>query len=146
MKWIAEASPRFKARVAGVLFLLALVAAIVGEFVVRRFEIAGDFIAVSGMVGVTLLLYDIFKPVNRGLPAANSGRADGVCWFRLAHLSSPTARTPSIPLQSGTRRPRARIGNAVAARDRCKRTTMGGAGQPGGRTYFPDNTPEITCG
>ena len=67
MKWIAEASPRFKARVAGVLFLLALVAAIVGEFVVRRFEIAGDFIAVSGMVGVTLLLYDIFKPVNRGL-------------------------------------------------------------------------------
>jgi Domain of unknown function (DUF4386) len=43
------------------------VAAVLGEFVVRRFEIAGDLIAVSGNIVVTLLLYDIFKPVNRSL-------------------------------------------------------------------------------
>jgi uncharacterized protein DUF4386 len=64
---IAEASPRFKARIAGVLSLLSLLAAVFGEFFVRRLEFAGDLIAVSGMVAVTLLLYDIFKPVNRGL-------------------------------------------------------------------------------
>jgi hypothetical protein len=38
-----------------------------GEFLVRRFEIVGDLVAVSGMVAVTLILYDIFKPVNRSL-------------------------------------------------------------------------------
>jgi hypothetical protein len=67
MERIAEASPRFKARMAGVLSLLSLLAAIFGEFIVRRFEIAGDLIAVSGNIVVTLLLYYIFKPVNRGL-------------------------------------------------------------------------------
>ncbi len=67
MRRIAEVSPRFKARMAGVLFLLSLLAAVFGEFLVRRFEIAADLIAVSGMIAVTLLFYDIFKPVNRGL-------------------------------------------------------------------------------
>jgi len=67
MKRIAEASPRFKARMVGVLFLLGLLAAVFGEFFVRRLEIAGDLIAVSAMVAVTLLLYDLFKPVNRVL-------------------------------------------------------------------------------
>ena len=67
MERIAKASPRFKARIAGVLSLLSLLAALFGEFIVRRFEIAGDLIAVSGNIVVTLLLYGIFKPVNRGL-------------------------------------------------------------------------------
>ncbi|HYL86972.1 MAG TPA: DUF4386 domain-containing protein [Candidatus Angelobacter sp.] len=67
MERIAEASPRFKARMAGVLSLLSLLAAVFGEFIVRRFEIAGDLAAVSGNIVVTLLLYGIFKPVNRGL-------------------------------------------------------------------------------
>ena len=67
MKRIAEVSPRFKARITGVLSLLNLLAAVFGEFFVRRLEFAGDLIAVSCMVAVTLLLYDIFKPVNRGL-------------------------------------------------------------------------------
>jgi Domain of unknown function (DUF4386) len=68
MERIAEASPRFKARIAGVLSLLSLLAAVVGEFIVRgKFEIAGDFIAVFGMVAVTLLLYTIFRQVNRGI-------------------------------------------------------------------------------
>lgn len=67
MKRIAEASPRFKARIAGALFLLGVLSAVFSEFFVRRLEIAGDIIAVSSMIAVTLLLYGIFKPVNRGL-------------------------------------------------------------------------------
>ena len=67
MKWIAEASPRFKARIAGALFLLGLLSAVFGEFFVRRLEIAADLIAVSSMIAVTLLLYGIFKPMNMGL-------------------------------------------------------------------------------
>jgi hypothetical protein len=60
-KRIAEASPRFRARFAGALSLLSLLAAAFGEFIVRdRLEFAGDLIAVSG-------LYSVFKPVNRGL-------------------------------------------------------------------------------
>ena len=67
MKRIAEASPRFKARIAGTIFLFSSLAAVFGEFIVPRFEIAGDLLAVSGNIVVTLLLYDIFKPANRGL-------------------------------------------------------------------------------
>lgn len=64
---IAEALPRFKARMAGALSLLGLLAAMFGEFFFRRLEIAGDLIAVASMLAVTLLLYFLFKPVNRGL-------------------------------------------------------------------------------
>jgi hypothetical protein len=68
MKRIAEASPRFKARMAGVFSLFSLLTAAFTELFVRgRLNIAGGLIAVAGMVVVTLLLYDIFKPVNRGL-------------------------------------------------------------------------------
>jgi Domain of unknown function (DUF4386) len=66
MKRIAEAPPRFKARIAGAVFVLGLLSAVLGEFFVRRLEIAGDVIAVCSMIAVTLLLYGIFKPVNRG--------------------------------------------------------------------------------
>ena len=67
MKRIAEASPRLKARIAGALFLFGLLSAVFGEFFVRRLEIAADLVAVSSMIAVTLLLYGIFKRVNRGL-------------------------------------------------------------------------------
>jgi hypothetical protein len=68
MEWIAEASPRLKARIAGVLSLLSLLTAGFTETFVRgRLNYAGGYIAICGMVGVTLLVYDLFKPVNRGL-------------------------------------------------------------------------------
>jgi hypothetical protein len=72
MKRIAEASPRFKARMAGVLFLLLVLMAAFTEFFARgRLSFAADLAAgiveVSCMIAVTLLFYDIFKPVNRRL-------------------------------------------------------------------------------
>jgi hypothetical protein len=68
MKRIAEASPRFKARTAGAVYFLSLLTAAFTELFVRgRLNVAGGLIAVSGMVAMTLLLYVIFKPANRGV-------------------------------------------------------------------------------
>jgi Domain of unknown function (DUF4386) len=68
MEPIAEASPRFKARIAGGLYLLSVLTAAVTEIFVRgRLNIAGGLIAVAVMGVVTLLLYNLFKPVNRAL-------------------------------------------------------------------------------
>jgi hypothetical protein len=68
LKRIAEASPRFKARIAGVLYLLSMLTAASIELLVSgRLDFAAGLIEVSGMVAVTLLFYDLFAPVNRGL-------------------------------------------------------------------------------
>jgi hypothetical protein len=68
MDRIAETSPRFKARIAGVLYFFSLVTASLTElFVHGSLNYAGGYIAIAGMAVVTLLFYDIFKPVNRGL-------------------------------------------------------------------------------
>ena len=72
MKRIAEASPRFKARMAGVFFFLIMLTAAFTELVVRgklgfAGNIAADIVEVSSMLAVTLLLYAIVKPANRGL-------------------------------------------------------------------------------
>jgi hypothetical protein len=44
-----------------------MTAAFTELFVRGRLNLAGGFIAVIGMIAVTLLLYGIFKPVNRSL-------------------------------------------------------------------------------
>ena len=72
MERMAEASPRLKARMAGVLFLLLVLTAAFTEFVARgRLSFAADLTAgiieISCMIAVTLLFYGIFKPVNRRL-------------------------------------------------------------------------------
>jgi hypothetical protein len=68
MERIAVTSPSFKARMAGVLNLFSLLTAGLTEtFVHGRLNYVGGYIAISSMVVVTLLLYDIFKPVNRCL-------------------------------------------------------------------------------
>jgi hypothetical protein len=68
MKRIAGASPRFKARIAGALSLFSLLTAGFTELFVRGWpKYAGGYIAIAGMLVVTLLLYDLFKPVSRGL-------------------------------------------------------------------------------
>jgi hypothetical protein len=65
---IADVSPRFKARMASVLYFFSLLTAGFTEtFVHGRLNYAGGYIAILGMIAVTLIFYDIFKPVNRGL-------------------------------------------------------------------------------
>jgi len=65
---IAESSPRLKARVASVFYLLAvLTAAFVESFVRGKLLYATGLLPVACFVVVTLLLYQLFKPVNRSL-------------------------------------------------------------------------------
>jgi hypothetical protein len=90
MEQIAEASPRFKARIAGVFYLLTILARMFVEIFVRnrlvvpdeaaatatnilaheplwRWGFAADIIAFASYVTLTALLYELFKPVNRSL-------------------------------------------------------------------------------
>jgi hypothetical protein len=68
MKRIAETSPRLKARMAGVLYFFSLLTAGFTETFVRgRLNYAGGYIAIAGMAAMTLISYDIFKPVNRSV-------------------------------------------------------------------------------
>src|SRR5580658_6120416 len=68
MERIAGVSPGLKARIAGGLYLLSFLTAAVTELFARgSLNLTGGLFAVLGMVVVTLLLYDIFQPVNRSL-------------------------------------------------------------------------------
>lgn len=90
MERIAEASPRFKARIAGLLYLMVIVAASFAEFFVRgRLIVSGDTGATAANIlaheslyrlgvaavlfylpcdtAVALIFYELFKPVNRSL-------------------------------------------------------------------------------
>jgi FtsH-binding integral membrane protein len=65
---IAKVSPRFRARIAGALYLLSVVTAASTELFLRgRLNVAGGLVANAGMAAVTLILYTIFKPVNKRL-------------------------------------------------------------------------------
>ena len=90
MEPIAAASPRLKARIAGVFYLLTILTRMFVEIFVRnrlvvpddaaatatnimaheplfRLGFAGDIIAFASYVALTALLYELFKPVNRSL-------------------------------------------------------------------------------
>src|SRR5260370_39011706 len=79
-----------------------------------------------------LLAPDRLPDFQVDLSASNSGRADGVCKFGLADLSVTATRKPSVPLQSGLRPPRGRIGDAVVPRHGRERSTMERAGPRSG--------------
>jgi Domain of unknown function (DUF4386) len=87
---IAEAPPRFKARIAGVFYLLTIVARMFVEIFVRnrlvvsddaaatatnilahgplwQWGFAGDIISFASYIALTALLYEVFKPVSRSL-------------------------------------------------------------------------------
>jgi Domain of unknown function (DUF4386) len=60
--------PRLKARTAGVLYVLSVLVALLGESFARgSLAFAVGLIAILCYIAVRLLLYDIFKPVNNGL-------------------------------------------------------------------------------
>jgi hypothetical protein len=67
MERIAEASPRFKARIAGAFYLLTFLTGGFAIVVRSRLGIAAGLIAGACYIAVTLLFYDMFKPVNRRL-------------------------------------------------------------------------------
>ena len=65
---IAEVSPRFKAVVMAVFYLLTLLMGGLVLFVHGRWALIVDLIAAAGYLAVTALFYDLSKPVNRTLP------------------------------------------------------------------------------
>ncbi|MGA2424281.1 MAG: DUF4386 domain-containing protein [Terriglobales bacterium] len=89
MERIAEASPRPRARITGVVYLLFFLTVISAEFFVKGLVVDGDaaatannilaheslfrvgfainLIATALYIAVTALFYDLFKPVNRSL-------------------------------------------------------------------------------
>src|ERR1700730_18126333 len=67
MERVAEASPFFKARIAGVIYLLVFLTGGLALFVRGRLGSAAGLIAGVCYIAVTLLFYGIFKPVNRNL-------------------------------------------------------------------------------
>jgi len=71
MERIREVSPRFKARITGVVYLLYFLMAILAQILVsHKFVAYGDatnLIATGCYVVLTLLFYAMFKPVNRSL-------------------------------------------------------------------------------
>ncbi len=60
---------RFKARAAGMLYLVAVLTAVFAEFVApgKLGKVVADVIPVSCYAAVTLLLYSILRPVSRGV-------------------------------------------------------------------------------
>jgi hypothetical protein len=90
MERVAEVSPGFKARIAGVFYLLTILTRMLVEIFVRnrlvvsddaaatatnilaheplwRWGFAGDIFSFASYIALTALLYELFKPVNRSL-------------------------------------------------------------------------------
>jgi uncharacterized protein DUF4386 len=67
MELIAGASPRPKARIAGVFYLLTFLTGGAALFLRGRLGLAAGLVAGACYIAVTLLFYYIFKPVNKSL-------------------------------------------------------------------------------
>jgi Domain of unknown function (DUF4386) len=63
----AETLPRLKARIAGVFYLLTFLTGVFALFAHGKSGIAASLIATLCYIAVTMLFYDIFKPVNSSL-------------------------------------------------------------------------------
>jgi len=94
MQQIAEASPRFRARITGVVYLLYFLTAISAEALIGRSRpipyYSVSLIADVLYIAVTLLFYYMFKPVNRsvsGLAALLSLAGCGNEVLKLFHLA-----------------------------------------------------------
>jgi len=92
---IAETSPSLKARIAGVFYLLNILMGALALFVSGGLGIATILVATLCYIVVTLLFYDIFKPVSRGLSLL-------AAFFSLAGCAmgalSPFHLSPANPL------------------------------------------------
>ena len=63
---IKEVSPHLKARIAGIFYLITFITGVLALVSVRA-RFAANLIATASYIAVTLLFYDLFKPVNRSL-------------------------------------------------------------------------------
>ena len=92
MEPIAGASPRLKARIAGVFYLITFVTGVIALVSVSGRFVA-NLIATASYIAVTLLFYGLFKPVNRSLSLLAAfvslvGLAIGVLsMFHLVHFN-----------------------------------------------------------
>lgn len=88
-----ELSPRFKARTAGIFYLLCIVAGILGASFARgSLALAANLLGTAFYVVVTVLLYDLLKPVSRSLSllaALVSLTGCAISALHLLHLPSP---------------------------------------------------------
>ena len=121
MKQIKEASPRLKARIAGGLWLMVIVAGM-SAFVIRsplivpgdaaataakilakeslfRLGFAADLIAGACYMGVTVLLYGLLKPVSRSLSLLAA--FFGLAGIAIVAATSITNLAPLVLLGSG---------------------------------------------
>ena len=96
MERTTEASPRLKARIAGVFYLLNILMGVLALVFVGRGLVAyGDYailIAAACYVGVTLLFYSLFKPVNRSFSLIAAFFSIAGCLISAVsplHLGSP---------------------------------------------------------
>jgi hypothetical protein len=64
---MAEATPCYQARIAGIFYLLTVLAGGVFFFVHGRFGFAVDLFVAACYLAVTALFYDLFKPASRSL-------------------------------------------------------------------------------
>ncbi|HXZ12750.1 MAG TPA: DUF4386 domain-containing protein [Candidatus Sulfotelmatobacter sp.] len=73
MQEAAKASPQAKARIVGVLYLAGLGIAAAGETFLRgKAGFAAGYVAIALYVFMTVLVLEIFKPVNRSLAMAGA--------------------------------------------------------------------------
>src|SRR5260370_31629935 len=80
VKRIAEASPRLRARIAGVFYLLTILIGVVVLNVHGRLRVSADLIATACYIAVRVLFYGLLKPVNMSLSfLAASFNLVGLC-------------------------------------------------------------------
>jgi hypothetical protein len=67
MRSIADTSPRLKARLAGVFYLLTFVGGVTALFARGTLGSAANLLGDASYLAVTLIFYDLFKPVSRSV-------------------------------------------------------------------------------
>src|SRR5260370_14315929 len=84
----AMKKPKFKARMAGVFYLITFVAGVLARASASG-RFAANLIATAAYVAVTLLFYDLFKPVNRSVSLiAGARQLRGIDCRDSEHVSS----------------------------------------------------------
>jgi Domain of unknown function (DUF4386) len=97
MNRITDLSPLFKARMAGVFYVLSIVTGMLAVTIAKGgLSLAANLIGTACYVVVTLILYDLLKPVNKGvslLAALFSLVGCAIGFLDQFHLPTPPVNT-----------------------------------------------------